>query len=264
MHRFTVSALPLHLAGQVIHGLTAFLVMCYSLCAEVKFSIVKGNSSYRNIIDCIKDPRLEDFIDYFRKEHLAYAIPALLCLIFILVLPLLILLIHPLSYKLLAVLKLNKSVQIAKVTRYISFGRLKPLLDSLQSCFKDNMRFFAGLYFVYRLYSITSMLLTFMLIFHAIAQPYRVQWHNTVDTFFFGGLALINCFTLLNLTHKYESQGKATLYGTASIQLIIAIMPLVYVVGYATCKVSIFLIENSRQNNRVHLKLTKMNCQRGS
>lgn len=254
-YRLCTILTPRRARQSVIHGLTAFLVMCYSQCTEVTFKILQPSVLYAiNHVAVRTVPLYNGELDYFRRKHLFYAIPALICLVFILVLPPIFLLIHPVSYKLLAILRLNESAKIARLARWIPFHKLKPLLDSFQSCFKDDMRFFAGLYFVYRLfalmvhvlarspgqfYSITSLLLTFMLIFHAIAQPYRVHWHNAVDTLFFGGLALINSFTLLNLTHNLESQRKTTLNGTASIQLIIAMMPLVYVMSYTVSKVTV-------------------------
>ncbi len=67
---------------------------------------------------------------------------------------------------------------------------LKPVFDSFQGCFEDNLRFFAGLYFVYRwvglltyawsptfgiFYTVVEATLIIILMMHALAQPYKKE-----------------------------------------------------------------------------------------
>ena len=192
-------------------------------------------------------PFYDGEIEYFGGHHLRYAFPAIFCLIFVLVIPPVVLIMYPSTYKILAFFKINESVLITMVANFLPLGRLKPLLDSFQSCFKDNMRFFAALYFVYRLailaasifavnpgqmYIICSVIFISILLFHALAQPYQVMWHNVIDMFIFGSLAVISCLTLYNVTQIFEARKKIVVDGVVSTQLAIGIVPLVYMAGY--------------------------------
>ena len=82
-----------------------------------------------------------------------------------------------------------------------------PFIDSFQSCYKVRLRFFAGLYFVYRVvllgaFSLSpngllfdiyaEVILVVILGIHAIVQPYKKQIHNIIDSLIFLNLALIN------------------------------------------------------------------------
>ena len=101
--------------------------------------------------------------------------------------------------------------------------KLKPVLDSFQACFKDKLRFFAGLYFVYRVtvlavyafsktaihfYITVEVLLILMLGLHALAHPYEKKKHNIFDALVFINLALINAFTIFAYVHRSHSGEK--------------------------------------------------------
>jgi len=159
---------------------------------------------------------------------------------------------YPLHYRIIAVLRLDEKQWFLKIFKYISLERMKPLLDSFQSCFKDKCRFFAGLYFFYRfllllLFAVTSSYTVFyavvevqlivILAVHAYVQPYQSQLHNVIDTLVFTYLAVINAITLLNysITSKRGQYVKVVdIY--SSIQLILVFLPLCCVVGYAVYK----------------------------
>ena len=131
--------------GSMVHGLTAFLIICYSQCTSITVSILsrvmlygKGQSNYTSVV------YLAGQMEYFGSDHLRYAIPAVLflCLIIIPV-PL----IHVLSCD-PVLLKLEDQFKMCQLwTRCRE--HFKPLLDSFQGCFKDNMRCFAGIFFLY-------------------------------------------------------------------------------------------------------------------
>ena len=89
-------------------------------------------------------------IVYFSKEHLPYALPALFFLLTIGIFPPIILLAYPLLNRVLAFCDIEESRVLNFVSHKLPVSSLKPLLDSFQGCFKDNLRFFAGLYFLYR------------------------------------------------------------------------------------------------------------------
>ena len=240
---------PRTVKTSVIHGLSAFLVMCYAQCTEVSFLILTPTYLYS------KGPKVSDVVVshdgetiYFSKAHLPYIVPAIISLITIVIIPPIVLLVYPIHYKLLALLNLNKTKTLQQVSRWISIEKLKPLLDSFQSCYKDNHRYFSGLYFVYRLpilmtlafsnsfaifYTLVEIQFISILIIHALVQPYKKQWHNTVDTLLFANLAVINGLTLYNYTRASSPLDyQYNVNVASSIQVVLVYLPMVYMVVY--------------------------------
>ena len=238
------------LKGAVIHGLSAFFVMCYSQCTRVSFQILssmylyKGNEIYQRVVF-----RSGDLLP-FQGEHLKYAIPALLFHLTLVMVPPILLLVYPLLCKLLGTCRLSESWIANTLTRYIPLQ----LLDSFQGCFQDNMRFFAGLYFLYRMfalaayafangfpqfYTFVELQLIIILMLHAVAQPYKKRWHNVVDTLIFADLAIINGLTLFNYVKVTTGkEGQQSIQNvvviTSSIQFVLIILPLLYMAVYTT------------------------------
>ena len=85
-------------------------------------------------------------MDYLEGEHVKYAAVAILLLMFMVIIPPLLLLLYPLVFKLLGLCRLSESKLAGILWRVIPIQ----LLDAFQSSFKDEFRFFAGLYFLYR------------------------------------------------------------------------------------------------------------------
>ena len=257
------------LKGAVIHGLSAFFVMCYAQCTRVSFQILssmylyKGNEIYQKVV--FRSGELRPF----QGEHLKYAIPALLFHLTLVMVPPILLLVYPLLCKLLGTCRLSESWIANKLTSHIPLQ----LLDTFQGCFQDNMRFFAGLYFLYRMfalaayafangfpqfYTFVELQLIIILMLHAVAQPYKKRWHNVVDTLIFADLALINGFTLFNYVKVTTGkEGQQSIQNvvviTSSIQFILIILPLLYIVIYATVR----LVENLKIWRNEHTKDTE-------
>lgn len=240
--------------SSIIHGLSAFFVMTYSQCTLVSLLLLTPghmrpmtthNESFGKIRVVFYDGDLE----FLRGSHLKYAIPAMFfTLIFILIPPIL-LIIYPLCYRIFGLLRIEETRCVQITCRIIPLERLKPLFDSFQGCFKDEYRFFAGLYFLYRLvalagfafstsltkfYTILEVLLICMLMFHSIVQPYKKRWHNIMDAFLFCNLAVINRLTLFNYTrasvrHDYQQEINTATF----IQACLISLPLVYITFYA-------------------------------
>ena len=123
------------------------------------------------------------------------------------------LLAYPLTNKVLAIIHCEDM----KLSKFIIIDRLKPLFDAFQGCFKDNLRFFAGLYFLYRwttliigilpsigygrAYIIKGCLLTVFFALHAVCQPYTVKMYNVIDSLLFADLVLLNTIIFFSLPH---------------------------------------------------------------
>ena len=242
--------------SSVIHGMSAFLIICYSQILKTSLFLVNGHEL--GLRDNLANFKLSKRVWYdgemkqFGAKHLPYAIPALFSLIVMGTLPPILLLTYPLLNKVLDVLKIGDSRAVNFILRWIiPINTFKPLFDSFQGCFKDNMRFFAGLYFLYRwsalvsytvtfryavAYTSTQVLFTVFLTLHSLCQPYIKRTHNIIDTLLFADIGLINFITLSHY-NIFMNEGAKTAYKnevikTASIQMVLIFIPLIIFVVY--------------------------------
>lgn len=188
----------------VIHGLSAFLITCYVQCMRVSFQILLPthlsglSTSYKRYSIVFYSGHL----DFWKGRHLLYAIPALVCTVFIVILPPVALLIYPLYFKLFSICGIAESKAVKCLS--LPFDKSKPFFDSFQSCYKNDFRFVAGLYFVYRItillsyalsvghnvfYLAVGMQLIVMTLLHCIMQPNRCNQHNLLDVLIFSNLS---------------------------------------------------------------------------
>ena len=139
------------------------------------------------------------------------------------------------------------------MSQTLSINSLKPLFDSFQSCFKDNLRFFAGLYFLYRwiglivnafasnyivYYTAVEILLLCVLALHAICQPYTSWAHNVIDTLLFTDLAIINAISIANYyTNQNHVVNLPLINVSFVIQLILIYLPLCMMMVYILVQV---------------------------
>ena len=231
----------------VVHGLSAFLVICYSQCTKTSFYILKqtGPVGYQNM--------LENYytyyggLPYFGREHLKYAVPALFSLVFVTILPPLVLLLYPLSLHLLSLCGLSEHCIVNNILKLSGINKLKPLIDSFQSCYKDRLRFFAGLYFVYRIailflfsmisdsfgFCISSIVLLIVIIgIHSSIRPFREDTHNILDTLLLFNLALISGCVIISrylinqLSDPHQKLTDPYILLVSTIQLILLYMPM--------------------------------------
>ena len=228
-----------------LKGLSAFLVICYNQCTRTSFLILKftrpegingriaGTYSYYG------------GLSYFQGKHLIYAIPAMLSLVFVTILPPLVLLLYPLSLQLLSLCGLSEHWIVNKTLQLTGINKLKPFIDCFQSCYKDRLRFFAGLYFVYRVailcsftlfetafnYRISSEALLIMFLgLHSLLQPYKNRLHNFIDSLVFLNLALVNIISIFS-SHLMDDEGSSKtstpLMILTVVQLILVYLPMV-------------------------------------
>lgn len=228
--------------GSMVHGLSALLVLCYAKCtlASLMIIIYGGIRTKGPHIDYIA-VFFNGEIQWFSTEHLPYAIPAVIMLCFIVLMPI-VLLVYPLHYKIISLLKLSDNKVINFV--FSPLERLKPLLDSFQGSFKDEFRFFSGLYFVYRLFLLLNATLSniesvyfillgqllFILLLHSVCQPYKRKLHNIIDTLLFFNLIVINGLTMYNVAQVTGSTTDTKVITVLSvIQTLLVIIPLLVV-----------------------------------
>ena len=261
--------LKFQLSKSIIHGLSSFLVLCYYQCTRINLTLL----SYANVCNSARVFHNGD-LAYFNKEHLKYAIPAILFSILVTTIPPVLLLSYPLCYKLLAACHMHESKLTKILCIIIPLEKYKPLFDAFQSSFKDDHRYFAGLYLVYRLliisvylfvldlenlYITVEVLLILILSIHSCIQPYKKRSHNLIDTLLFLLLLLLNTITLFNYkerTSRYFRED--VIHITSSIQVTLAWLPLITMTCYLGQKgisaVKAFLLRKPiKQNNDTEL-----------
>ena len=257
--------------SSVIHGISAFLILCYSQCVSISLNLlntyplfVRENSNFT----AQKSVWLNGNIRYFSRSHLPYAIPAILCLLFVGTIPPLLLIAYPLSNKVMAFFGIEESKVATFIARKLRISNLKPLLDSFQGAFKDNLRFFAGLYFLYRwitliltitlsdfnlVYTAVEVFIVVILILHALCQPYASKVHNMIDTLLFGNLAVINAFTFAHYYAFRTKSGRQVaieyIKASAAIQLVLIYLPLLIMGVYTVVLICRIVYRKSDQKN---------------
>jgi hypothetical protein len=241
------------LKASVIHGISAFFILCYSQCLNVSLKLLRFyplTTKEGSNLTVYNRVWLNGNIIYFSGKHLPYALPALFCLLTIGIFPLIFLLAYPLLCKVLSWFGYGES----KLMNFIKlpYNRLKPLLDSFESCFSDNCRFFAGVYFLYRwlppllnavvsryhvFYTAVEAGIIMIMALHALFQPYAKKVHNIIDTLLFADLALINGITLAHYYIFRTALSRLTaveyVNKTMAVQLVLIYLPLLVMLGYA-------------------------------
>ena len=242
-----------------IRGLSAFLAISYIQCTKTSFLIL-SHRTLQGLKGQYNSTRYTYYggVEFFKGKHLIYSTIAILSLFFISTIPPLILLLHPLLLQLLSLCGLSEHRITLNILKKIRFNKLVPFIDCFQSCYKDQLRFFSGLYYVYRvvllvcystsntpsawLYLVQFFLLLFIGI-HSLVQPYKEQRHNMIDTLIFLNLSVIN---LLNIAidnislvtgnshqnNKFRDEYFIQVVAFQSIQTLLMYLPMIVTVAW--------------------------------
>jgi len=208
-----------------IRGLSAFLVICYIQCTQtsfqlLQFAVPQGVNGKSTGVYTYYGGR-----QYFHGKHLYYSVIAILSLVVVTFLPLFFLLFHPLLLNILSFCRLSEHCITRSIYKGLCIQKLVPFIDCFQGCYKDQYRFFAGLYFGYRVALIVCVLFTrtyedllvynqllllLFLIVQAIVNPYKRKLHNTLDSAAFSIMAMINLVSLIlqSSTHTTDALRK--------------------------------------------------------
>jgi len=240
-------------ARSTIHGLAAFLLLCYAQCGKTSIYLLYSVKLYKKNREYAKTALYYNGeVEWMCPDHLRYAIPAVIMLFTFIVIPPFLLLVYPLHYKVMAILKVDE----AKLFRIICqpLDKIKPLFDSFQGTFKDKYRFFAGLYFVYRfvilliitifeiqeVYFLLELLLIVILTAHVICQPYKNGNHNKFDTLLFINMVVINTISYYNFGIVSSDEfNEIVVRITTTLQNIMILLPsfvmVIYLVKQNSC-----------------------------
>ena len=244
--------------GTIIRGISSFLILSYSKCIKISIRLLTAAPLYKKEGEIYKTVSFYDGeLEYFQGLHLAYALPALLIILTLGIIPPMLLISYPACYRILDLFKINETNFLNYLCKIVPLEKLKPFFDFFQRSFKDEYRFFSGLYFVYRIilvapfilvydtaYFYLSMRIGLALIFavHAIFQPYKNKQHNISDGLLFMILLIVNVMASYHTSFRVFKSGKyATVFSSIGIALLYT--PLVCIVIYY-CKMIAYKLRN--------------------
>jgi len=234
----------------VTHGICAFLVLCFAKINVLAFGILKSaNLSYINSPMYKRVVFLQGGIEYFKDvKYNVYAAGSLITILTIIIIPTLILALHPIMISVASYFKWGDSKCIQFVNRILLINKLKPILDSFQGDYKNNLSFFAGLHsFLYRIIFFTivvaastpdvdglffSMIIFFLviLLIHVLTMPFK----RYVDNAAYSVLML----TILIIEHYLFSTNKSS-EELIWIEIFMSLLPLGFFTMYYSWKLLI-------------------------
>ena len=207
--------LSLFVGRAVIHAVCLLLLLSYTSLASTSLLLMRA-------IRFTDIDKLYTFlspdVEYFHGRHLIYGLVAIFTGVTIVIgLPLLLLLEPFVNHK-------------------INFIKIKPLLDQFQGCYKDNFRYFASYYMIFRLtfisvlvvnasnMSVTLYLLhllcSVMMFIHIAVKPYSNNLLNLFDSFMLLTMMLVISLLIIDTNSGFQSNT------TSALAVILIIMPL--------------------------------------
>ena len=243
--RFKLAKWTVSSKHSIIEALSTLIIMVYSKCTFTTFSILWSQQLYNGINPTIRVVSLQGDMEYFSTQHLPYAVTAIFVLVlFTIPLPL-ILLLYPLSNKVISKLGLIETRAMKNISKVLPLSKFLPFFDSFQGIFKERYRFFSGLYFVYRIFMLyilitlegsmsyltMTLLVIAMLVVHTLVWPYKKKIHNAIDAVLFANLATISglkAFIILldDIASSYD------LRVIHAVEIVIINLPIVVVTIY--------------------------------
>lgn len=231
------------ISDALLPAFASFLLLSYTKFSMTSFFILVSQSPINAIGNDVNPSRVyyAPQISTIDPSYLFYYIPAVLVMGTIVPVIPLILLDYPLKALEWCITKVKFLKMIYPKVKVHLF------LNLFQGCYHAKMRFFAGLYFLYRLVIIISyiassswlkMLLVkqiatlFMIVLIILCQPYEQAFLNSVDSLIFLNLAVLNSFAVyfysIMKIHPEETLPLSALI----FQYFLVLLPLVYMVAY--------------------------------
>ena len=240
----------------ITHGISAFLVLCFAKINVLSFAILNSTelfyingTSYKRIV------HFQGNIEYFGEPlYNLYASISLLALVIIVIIPTMILLLHPILINVAIYFELGESKFILLINKVLLIYKLKPVLDTFQGDYKDKMHYFAGLHFflykivffcivvmastanVSRLYLLVATYFLVILLIHVLAMPFKTFINNAV-------YSLAYCLLIMITTMEYHlfSDDKLS-HVIIYSEILLSLLPIACIVVYCLWKLSISVI----------------------
>ena len=232
------------LANSLIHAFAAFILLSYTRFCLISAFLVGLQPLWNEAGQDVGHKRLYfagQFTSYDKTYTLRYGLPAYIVFATFIAIPPILLLGFPIRWFEKLVLKIEWSRNI------YPFDKVNILLDTFQGCFKNNRRFFAGLYFLFRLalymsymltdtwllqYTIQQILVTLYIVLIAVLWPYKRSFINYVDIAIFANMAVLNIFSLYLIDYNELTPNVPLPVGVFIVQYILVFAPLFYMIAY--------------------------------
>ena len=243
-----------HLCGSwrlgegLLHAFAAFLLLSYNKFTVVSSYLVQlvGAQPFYNE-NGVENIQEVSFVGNSTSAHpenvLKYHLLGYIVFTTFVAIPPLLLLEYPMKLLEWCINKVNCLRRIYPVDKVHIF------LDTFQGCYRNKMRFFAGLYFLFRLiinvsyiltgnsiqqFIVQQIICTIFIVLVALCQPYTEdkKIFNYIDTLIFTNLALLNALSLYLyiFSQAYPEERLPTLVFV--IQYVLLFLPLLYMIAY--------------------------------
>ena len=227
----------------IIDAFATFILLSYTKFVRVSIEILRTSTVYN-----VSGHSIETVVTYnpsillFHAAHAPYVAPAVFILATFGALPPLLLLLYPFRW-------FQRSLSHCKLQSHA----LRAFVDAFQGCYKDgrnggpDRRYFAGIYFIFRiiififyiivptLFSLFTLLSTSYIVFMltiVILRPYKKEFYNCLDTFFFAILAVINTSSLFIYSKVFL--GKRLPKTIIYLTYMLGFIPFLYILIYTT------------------------------
>ena len=237
----------------IIHGVCAFLVLCFAKINVLAFGILKSaDISYISGTHFKKVVYLQGSFKYFGNAlYDFYAIGSLFTIVTVISIPTLILVFHPIMIGIARYFEWGETKYVVFINKILFIHKLKPVLDSFQGDYKDNLSFFAGLHsFLYRIIffcivvaasaaNTNDLLLLMMayfliiLLIHMLVMPFKRYIDNASYC-----LIYVLMLAILMIEQYLFSTGKLST-GLIWLEIYLSLLPFLCVVLYCLWKLLI-------------------------
>ena len=233
-------------AGEsLLHAFSAFLLLSYTKFALTSSYIVNlhpilgANGSQIG-------PRRAYYAGHFTEHDVMYIwryyVPSCFIIVIIGVIPIM-LLWYPIIW-------LEKCIhRVEWIWHFYPVTKIHVFMDTFQGCYRDDRRFFAAMYFVFRLtinvgYILTDTWLqqfivqqiacTVFIVVFVLCWPYRDEkWiFNYVDFLMLANLAIVNALSLYLFAFSQNNHGLALPRSAFWVQYFLVLLPLIYMIVF--------------------------------
>lgn len=229
----------------LLHAFSAFLLLSYTKFALTSSYIVNlhpllgANGSQVG-------PRRAYYAGHFTEHDTTYLwryyVPSCFIIVIIGVIPIM-LLWYPIIW-------LEKCIhKVEWLWRFYPVTKIHVFMDTFQGCYRDDRRFFAAMYFLFRLtinvgYILTDTWLqqfivqqiacTVFIVIFLLCWPYREEkWlFNYVDFLMLANLAIVNSLSLYLFAFSQNNHGLALPRSAFWVQYVLVFLPLIYMIFF--------------------------------
>ena len=230
----------------LVHVFAAFVLLSYNKFCLVSSFLVQYQPFYDEDGNEIGRSRVYFNANYTSTDTeyiFKYCLPASIFFATFVAIPPLLLLGYPVKWLEWCLSK------VECLWRFYPVDKVHILLDTFQGCYRNKMRFFAGLYFLFRLifyvtyivtdtyiqqFIIQQVTCTVFIVLISLCQPYTKdnKIFNYVDMLMFTNLAILNALSWYLYHFAQDNPGQPLSTSVFVIQYILVFLPLLYMIAY--------------------------------